>query len=61
MIDLLAKEHLHRIIEHSQQALKELEQGNKRRAVGLLDEVEFHAEGVKWMLIDQIKDEEGDF
>jgi hypothetical protein len=58
---MLARKHLERIIRDCQQALKELDQGNKRRCVGLIDEIEDDAEAAKWILINMIKDEEGKF
>ncbi|MED3562360.1 hypothetical protein [Bacillus xiapuensis] len=56
-----AIEHLEKIISDCQQALKELGQGNKRRSIGLIDEIEHDAEAAKWLLINQVIDEEGEF
>lgn len=54
---MLAKSYLEKIILTCQQALNELDQCNKRRTVGLIDEIEFNAEAAKWILINEIKDE----
>lgn len=57
----LAKEHLEKLQAICQQALKQLNQGNKRRTVGLIDEIEHNAEAAKWLLIHNIKEEDGEF
>lgn len=58
---MLARTYLERLIDNCQQALKQLDQNDKRRAVGLIDEIEFNAEAAKWILIDEIKNKEGEF
>jgi hypothetical protein len=58
---MLAKSYLERIIQNCQQALKQLDQENKRKVVGLIDCIEDDAEAAKWILINEIKEEEGRF
>jgi hypothetical protein len=57
----LAKDYLEQIILHSQQAIKLLESGEKRRVVGLFDEIKDKHEATKWILINEIIEEEGYF
>lgn len=57
----LAKDYLEQIIQHCQQAIKLLEQDENRLAVGIIDEIKDKHEAAKWLLINQIIDEEGKF
>jgi hypothetical protein len=57
----LAKDYLEQIILHSQQAIKLLELHEKRRTVGLIDEIKDKNEAAKWLLINEIIEEEGYF
>jgi hypothetical protein len=57
----LARDYLEQIILHSQQALRLLEQDEKRLCVGLIDEIKDKNEAAKWILINQIIEEEGKF
>jgi hypothetical protein len=57
----LAKDYLEQIILHSQQAIKLLESGERRRAVGLIDEIKDKHEAAKWILINEIIEKEGKF
>lgn len=56
----LAKQKLLDTIQECQQALKYLEEGDKRKAIGRIDEAEFQLEGAKWVLINEVIEEEGD-
>lgn len=58
---MLAKSYLEKLQYLCQQALIQLDQNDKRRTVGLIDEIEFNAEAAKWLLIDEIKSKEGRF
>jgi hypothetical protein len=57
---VLARKYLERVIANCQQALNELDRNDMRRAVGLIDEIEDDSEAAKWILINQIIDEEGE-
>jgi hypothetical protein len=57
----LAREYIERIMKTCQRALDEIDHGDKRRTVGVIDEIEHNAEAAKWILINEIKDEEGEF
>jgi DNA-binding ferritin-like protein len=57
----LAKNYLEQIIQHSQQAIKLLDQGEKRLAVGIIDEIKDKHEAAKWILINEIIEKEGKF
>jgi hypothetical protein len=54
----LAKDYLEQIILHSQQAIKLLELGDIRRSIGIIDEIEYNAEAAKWILINELKENE---
>jgi DNA-binding ferritin-like protein len=58
---LFAEERLKNIIKNCQRALIKLEHNDKRRTVGLIDEIEEDAEAAKWMLINEILEVEGEF
>jgi hypothetical protein len=55
------KERIKKSINSCQLALNNIDQGNKRLAVGDLDYAHEYIESVKWLLINSIKDEEGEF
>ena len=57
----LAKDYLEQIIQHCQQAIKLLQQDENRLAIGIIDEIKDKHEAAKWLLINQINDEEGKF
>lgn len=57
----LARKRLDQIILHCQQAIKLLELDEKRRAIGVIDEIEDNSEAAKWLLINQVIEEEGEF
>jgi hypothetical protein len=58
---MLASEYIEKAISSCQRALEELEQGNKRKAVGSLDFTKDRAIAAINILINEIKDEEGKF
>lgn len=58
---MLAKSYLDKLQQLCQLALIQLDQNDKRRTVGLIDEIEFNAEAAKWLLIDEIRSEEGEY
>lgn len=58
---MLAKSYLEKLQQLCQLALIQLDQNDKRRTVGLIDEIEFNAEAAKWLLIDEIRSEEGEY
>lgn len=58
---MLAREYLHKIMQECQQAINQLDQNDKRRTVGLIDEIEHHAEAAKWILINEVIEKEGKF
>jgi hypothetical protein len=58
---VLAKEYIEKIMISCQRALDELEQGEKRKAVGSLDFVKDRTIAAIAILINEIKDEEGKF
>jgi hypothetical protein len=57
----LAKKYLEQVVANGQRALAELDLNEKRRTVGLIDEIEHDSEAAKWILINQVIDEEGEF
>jgi hypothetical protein len=58
---MLAKEYIEKAITSCQRALEELEQGNKRKAVGSMDFVKDRAIAAINILIATIEEEEGEF
>jgi hypothetical protein len=58
---MLAKTYIEKALASCQRALEELEQGNKRKAVGSLDFTKDRTIAAINILINEIKDEEGKF
>lgn len=58
---MLAQEYIEKALASCQRALDDLEKGNKRQAVGDIDFIRERIEAAKWILINEIKDEEGKF
>jgi hypothetical protein len=58
---MLAEEYIKKAITSCQRALEELEQGNKRKAVGSMDFVKDRAIAAINILISEIEQEEGKF
>ncbi|MGE8080945.1 hypothetical protein [Peribacillus loiseleuriae] len=54
-----AREKLLQVIENAQEAIKHIDNNEKRSAVGKNDEIEFDSTGSKWILINKVIDEEG--
>jgi len=55
--EMLVEEKLHKAKFHMEEALKHLDQGNKREAIGSLNSIADKINAVKWMLINDIENE----
>ncbi|MFJ5625337.1 hypothetical protein ACIQD3_22155 [Peribacillus loiseleuriae] len=53
-----AREKLLQVIENAQEAIKHIDNNEKRLAVGKIDKIEFDFTGSKWILINKVIDEE---
>lgn len=56
-----AKEYIEKAIISCQRSLEELDEGEKRLSLGSLDYAFDRITAAKWVLIDEIKSEEGEF
>ncbi|AZV43618.1 hypothetical protein BAOM_3009 [Peribacillus asahii] len=55
------EEKINKAIKECYKALEHLEQDNKRMTIGTLDIVEERIQAARWMVINMIEDEEGEF